>query len=67
MTSYLLKMMDERRDAYMAVAAEMPELTLDDLDETIVAQAKAYADEHDLAWPPAPHNDGWTVTITSWR
>lgn len=55
---------DAARDAYHAVAAEMP-CPLSDLDHGVVRAAQQYADELDLTWPPRPVVDGWAVTITS--
>lgn len=54
---------DEARDAYYAVAEEMPELTLDDLDEAMFEAAKQHADDSGAAWPPLPRTTGWQVNV----
>jgi hypothetical protein len=53
----------EGRMAYDAVAEELPELTLADLDAGTVALAREYARKSHKRWPPRPQTSGWTFQI----
>lgn len=59
---------DIGHEAYAEVFTEIGGgLTIDDLEEFIVEDAKAYAELHELEWPPAPRPEDLPgMTIISW-
>ena len=52
--------------AYDAIAEELPELTLNDLDAGTVALAREYAKRSHRRWPPRPQASGWQIQIRTW-
>jgi hypothetical protein len=61
------RMSSEGRMSYDAIAEELsdPNMTLDDLDQTWVEQARDYAKRSHKRWPPRPQTSGWTFQIIS--